>query len=598
MNSHRRNWFLFLLAGTSLLIGFQYEISWAIGGLIGLIPAIGWVVKNLQNKTFGSDILAVFALIGALLTKELFAAAVVAFMLASGKILESWAEGQAERQLKSLIERVPRTTHLVGESGEIKEIPIGDVCIGDIVLVRSGEIVPTNGSLLVSAILDESALTGEPLPVNREINDVIDSGVLNASSPFKYRATSTSEQSTYAGIIRLVKSAHEKNSPSIRIANKWAIRFVPVALLMAFSAWLITGEIERAIAVLVTATPCPLILAVPIAIVSGLSRSAKQGVIIKGGSILELLGNAEVVLLDKTGTLTQGGPIVNQIQTSPGHTEDEILQLAASVDQYSTHVVAKSLVRTAKDKDLKLLRIENLNEVPGHAIQGWLEGEKIEIGQLITQAPSWLTMKLPLIVAVYKSDQLIGAIGLQDAIRTDSKKLISDLKEVGIKYIALVTGDRDDTAKKVADEVGIENIYSQVSAAGKLEITTGLKQTSTGSVIVVGDGINDAPALAAADVGVAMGARGATAASEAADVVIVEDSISRLTLAIKIAKKSRRKALEAAGIGMVLSLIMMSLGFMGMITPGQGAIAQEIIDVIAILWALTTLISVRDKSVK
>ncbi len=598
MNSHRRNWFLFLLAGTSLLIGFQYEISWAIGGLIGLIPAIGWVVKNLQNKTFGSDILAVFALIGALLTKELFAAAVVAFMLASGKILESWAEGQAERQLKSLIERVPRTTHLVGESGEIKEIPIGDVCIGDIVLVRSGEIVPTNGSLLVSAILDESALTGEPLPVNREINDVIDSGVLNASSPFKYRATSTSEQSTYAGIIRLVKSAHEKNSPSIRIANKWAIRFVPVALLMAFSAWLITGEIERAIAVLVTATPCPLILAVPIAIVSGLSRSAKQGVIIKGGSILELLGNAEVVLLDKTGTLTQGGPIVNQIQTSPGHTEDEILQLAASVDQYSTHVVAKSLVRTAKDKDLKLLRIENLNEVPGHAIQGWLEGEKIEIGQLITQTPSWLTMKLPLIVAVYKSDQLIGAIGLQDAIRTDSKKLISDLKEVGIKYIALVTGDRDDTAKKVADEVGIENIYSQVSAAGKLEITTGLKQTSTGSVIVVGDGINDAPALAAADVGVAMGARGATAASEAADVVIVEDSISRLTLAIKIAKKSRRKALEAAGIGMVLSLIMMSLGFMGMITPGQGAIAQEIIDVIAILWALTTLISVRDKSVK
>jgi len=598
MNSHSRNWFLFLLAGTSLLIGFQFEISWAIGGLIGLIPAIGWVVKDLQNKTFGSDILAVFALIGALLTKELFAAAVVAFMLASGKILESWAEGQAERQLKSLIERVPRTTHLVSETGEIKEIPIGDVCIGDIVLVRSGEIVPTNGSLLVSAILDESALTGEPLPVNREINDVIDSGVLNASSPFKYRATSTSEQSTYAGIIRLVKSAHEKNSPSIRIANKWAIRFVPVALLMAFSAWLITGEIERAIAVLVTATPCPLILAVPIAIVSGLSRSAKQGVIIKGGSILELLGNAEVVLLDKTGTLTQGGPIVNQIQTSPGYTDDEILQLAASVDQYSTHVVAKSLVRTAKDKDLKLLRIENLNEVPGHAIQGWLEGEKIEIGQLITQAPSWLTMKLPLIVAVYKSDQLIGAIGLQDAIRTDSKKLISDLKEVGIKYIALVTGDRDDTAKKVADEVGIENIYSQVSAAGKLEITTGLKQTSTGSVIVVGDGINDAPALAAADVGVAMGARGATAASEAADVVIVEDSISRLTLAIKIAKKSRRKALEAAGIGMVLSLIMMSLGFMGMITPGQGAIAQEIIDVIAILWALTTLISVRDKSVK
>ena len=596
MSLHRQNWLLFILSGVNLGFGFVFEIFWIFGGVIGLIPAITWVVKDIKNRSFGSDILAVFALIGALLTDELFAASVVSFMLASGRILESWAEGQAERQLKSLIERVPRNTFLVSASGEIKEILIGDVKVGDHILVRGGEVVPTNGVLLESAILDESALTGEPLPVNKEINDPIDSGVLNAGAPFKFKATSTSEESTYAAIIRLVASAHEKNSPSIRIANKWAVKFVPIALVMATAAWLITGEIQRAIAVLVTATPCPLILAVPIAIVSGLSQSAKQGVIIKGGSILELLGKAEVVLLDKTGTLTHGGPKVDHIQTAPNYSSDQILALAASVDQYSTHIVAKSLVRAAKERELQLLNIKNINEIAGHAIEGWYNDEKIVVGQLLSEAPDWLTMHFPLIVAVSKNDQLIGAIGLQDAIRSESKKLISDLKESGIKYVALVTGDREETAQQVAAEVGIENVYSGVSAAGKLEITSGLKQTSSGSVIVVGDGINDAPALAAADVGVAMGAHGATAASEAADVVIVEDSIERLTLAIRIAKTSRRKALEAAGVGMSLSLVMMFFGAFGVITPSQGAIAQEVIDVIAILWALTTLLEVRSRN--
>ena len=587
---------LFILSGVNLGFGFVFEIFWIFGGVIGLIPAITWVVKDIKSRSFGSDILAVFALIGALLTDELFAASVVSFMLASGRILESWAEGQAERQLKSLIERVPRNTFLVSASGEIKEILIGDVKVGDHILVRGGEVVPTNGVLLESAILDESALTGEPLPVNKEINDPIDSGVLNAGAPFKFKATSTSEESTYAAIIRLVASAHEKNSPSIRIANNWAVKFVPIALIMATAAWLITGEIKRAIAVLVTATPCPLILAVPIAIVSGLSQSAKQGVIIKGGSILELLGKAEVVLLDKTGTLTHGGPKVDHIQTAPNYSSDQILTLAASVDQYSTHIVAKSLVKAAKERELQLLNVKNINEIAGHAIEGWYNEEKIVVGQLLSEAPDWLTMHFPLIVAVSKNDQLIGAIGLQDAIRSESKKLISDLKESGIKYVALVTGDREETAQQVAAEVGIENVYSGVSAAGKLEITSGLKQTSSGSVIVVGDGINDAPALAAADVGVAMGAHGATAASEAADVVIVEDSIERLTLAIRIAKTSRRKALEAAGVGMSLSLVMMFFGAFGVITPSQGAIAQEVIDVIAILWALTTLLEVRSRN--
>ena len=592
MTKARFSWILFISTGITLSFGFSQNEFWVIGGLLGLIPAVSWVINDLRQKTFGSDVLAVLALIGTLLTDELFAASVIAFMLASGRILESWAEGRAERQLKSLIERVPRTTHKVVSNGQLTEIQLSQIVVGDRLLVRSGEIVPTNGQLCVSAILDESALTGEPLPITRNELEPINSGIVNAGAPFEFIATSTSEQSTYSAIIRLVKTAHEKNSPSIRIANKWAIKFVPVALFMAAAAWLITGEVERAVAVLVTATPCPLILAVPIAIVSGLSQSAKNGVIIKGGAILELLGRTEVVLLDKTGTLTHGGPTVSKIQTSQGYSTDEILQLAASIDQYSTHIVAKTLVKAAKNKNLELLKITDVSEIAGHAIEGRYQDELITVGQLSTKAPAWLTLDFPLIVAVSKSNQLIGAIGLQDAIRVESKQVISDLKAVGVRYVALVTGDKESTAHQVANEVGIENVYAGVSAEGKLEITRGLMQTAKGSVVVVGDGINDAPALAAADVGVAMGAKGATAASEAADVVIVEDSIDRLTLAIAIASNSRRKAIQAAGMGMFLSLIMMLLGAFGFITPSQGAIAQEFIDVISIIWALTALLPV------
>ena len=589
MSSRRGNWLLFISSGLALVIGFGVERIWIIGGIIGIIPATIWVIKDLRQHTMGSDVLAVLALVGAISTDELFAASVVAFMLASGRLLESWAEGQAERQLKALLARVPRITHRIAADGTIQETPIQDVIVGDRILVRGGEIVPTDGELLIAAALDESALTGEPLPINREISEPIDSGVVNAGAPFEYRATNTSEQSTYAAIIRLVESAQAKNSPGIRIANRWAVRFVPIALILSGGSWLLSGDVHRAIAVLVAATPCPLILAVPIAVVSGLSRAAKHGAIIKGGAILELLGRTEVVLLDKTGTLTHGGPAVSEIQCSQGYTPEEILTLAASVDQYSTHVVAKSLVSAALAASHKLQAVENVTEVAGHRIQGQCGGAVITVGQLTQDRPSWMTLDFPLIVAVSKDDQLIGAIGLKDPLRPESRRLISDLKATGVKYVALVTGDRESTAREVAQEIGIENVYSSVTAEGKLEITRGLMQTSVGSVVVVGDGINDAPALAAADVGVAMGARGASAASEAADVVIVEDSIDRLTIAIRIAKTSRNKAIQAAGIGMGLSLIAMVAGALGVMSPSQGAITQELIDVVAILWALTAL---------
>jgi len=589
MTGAQFNKFLLLSSTLTLIIGFFYEPFWVIAGLIGLVPAITWLVNDLRHKTMGSDVLAVLALLGALFTDQLFAAAVISVMLATGRVLESWAEGQAERQLKALLSRMPRSAHRIATDGSIQEIDISEIVIGDRILIRSGEITPTDGRLLSKATLDESALTGEPLPVARAKDEEISSGVLNAGAPFEYSAMTTSENSTYAAIIKLVEAAQEKSAPGVRLANQWALRFVPAALLIAGLAWWLSGDVDRAVAVLVAATPCPLILAVPIAIVAGLSQAAKNGAIIKGGGVLELLARTDTVLLDKTGTLTHGGPAISDINSRPGLSDDEVLQIAASVDQYSPHIVAKALVQEARMRGLALSTCTEIEEIAGHEIAANLDGSRIVVGQFKVEPPTWLHFSQPLMVAVSKDGELVGVIGLDDPIRAESKQMVTDLRAAGVEHIALVTGDREETAKEVAKSVGITEIYSRVTAAGKLEITEAAKLKSSGSVIVVGDGINDAPALAAADVGVAMGARGASAASEAADVVIVEDSIDRLTHAIRIAKASRTKALQAAGIGMSLSFIVMGTGAFGITNASQGAIAQEIIDVIAILWALTAL---------
>ena len=580
---------LLLITSLGLITGFINESVWEITIGFGLLPALFWVVNDLRKQTLSSDVLAVLSLLGTLLTHEFFAGAIITLMLATGRVLESWAEGQAERQLKALLARIPQQARRFSTSGVLEDIEVDEIGVADRLLVRAGEVTPVDGELLSAAILDESALTGEPLPVSRKPGELILSGVVNAGDPFEYLATNTAELSTYAGIIKLVQSAQTRTSPGVRIAAKWALAFIPIAVLMAAIAWAITGESSRAVAVLVAATPCPLILAVPIAVVSGLSKAAKHGAVIKGGAILETLARAEVVLLDKTGTITHGGPVIGDIVVSSKSNVDDVLTLAASVDQYSQNIVAKALVLAAKEKGLILLPVSDVKEVPGHHISGDVNGLEITVGQLTQEAPAWLDLLHPLVVAVTQDRHLIGAIGLSDPLRPESKVVIAQLRQAGVKQIALITGDRDSTAQEVAASVGITQVYSHVSAQGKLYITEEFMRTTKGTVIVVGDGINDAPALALAHVGVAMGARGATAASEAADVVIVEDSIEHLSQAIEIAQTSRRKAVQAAGLGMSLSFLVMVAGALGLATASEGALAQELIDVVAIVWALTAL---------
>ncbi|MEY3728685.1 MAG: hypothetical protein RL315_300 [Actinomycetota bacterium] len=582
---------------TALALGliFKYflnisaDIPWAIGGFIGLIPSIKWVLDELKDKQMGSDVLAIFSIVGALAIREFFAAAVISFMLASGRALESWAEGRADFALKSLIDRMPKLANRITKTGQLEVIKIEDVEINNRLLVKSGEIVPVDGIAQETCYLDQSALTGEPMPVLLEKEGSVISGTINAGNAFEMIASGNVSQSTYSGIVTMVRNSRAQSSPNIRLANKWALRFVPITVAMAALTYLLTGDATRTVAVLVVATPCPLILAVPIALVSGMSRATKSGAVIKGGAVLEKLSRAEIVLLDKTGTVTHGGPVITEIVTSSGITHEYALQMAASLDQYSPHVVAKSLVDEAKNRGISLLSASNVVEEHGKEVSGEINGVLVRVGAASTNLPSWANLKQPLIVALHFNNQLFAIFGLEDPIRSESKKTISDLHKLGVSEIVMVTGDKEETASIVAKELGINRVIANSSPETKLNVVHEYRNKVSGSVIVVGDGINDAPALAASDVGIAMGARGASAASEAADVVIIEDSIDRVVSAISIAKLSHSKALQASIGGMGLALIAMFAAAFNLLTPSQGAIAQEFIDLLAIMWALTTL---------
>ena len=571
------------------LFDFSPDIPWALGGLIGLIPSIKWVIDELKDRQMGSDVLAIFSIVGALAIKEFFAAAVISFMLASGRALESWAEGRAESALKSLIDRMPKLANRITKSGELEVVAVEQIISGDRLIVKSGEIVPVDGITQESCYLDQSALTGEPLPVLLNKMDSVISGTLNAGNTFEMVASGNVSQSTYSGIVTMVRNSRAESSPNIRLANKWALRFVPLTIFIAVAAWLITGEVKRAVAVLVVATPCPLILAVPIALVAGMSRATKSGAVIKGGAILEKLSRAQIVLLDKTGTVTHGGPVITEIVVLPGFSTEYVLQIAASLDQYSPHIVAKSLVAEAKRREINLLTATNIVEEHGKEVVGLVAGKRVRVGAVPDELPSWAKLKQPLLVALRVEEELIALFGLEDPIRTESRRTIEELHKLGVTEIVMVTGDKEETANSVANELGINRVIANSKPETKLNVVHEYRNKVTGTVIVVGDGINDAPALAASDVGIAMGARGASAASEAADVVIIEDSIDRVTSAIALAKIAHRKALQASIGGMGLALIAMFAAAFNNLTPSQGAIVQEIIDLLAIMWALTTL---------
>jgi heavy metal translocating P-type ATPase len=574
------------------------NVAWAATTVVALASLLRDVIEGLMRRRTGIDVIALLAMGGSLALEEYLAGAVIALMLATGEALESYADRRAHRELSALLDRAPRTVTRY-ERGVLVERPVEEVRLGDRLLVKQGAVIPVDGVASTHAVLDESALTGESRPVERAAGDPIRSGAVNAGGAFELIATATAADSTYAGIVRLVEEAERQKAPFVRLADRYATIFVPVTLVIAGGAWAITGEPLRALSVLVVATPCPLLLSVPIAIVSGISRAAHRGIIVKGGGALETLARARVLVLDKTGTLTSGVPVLSDIETFGDVGPDELLGLAASLDQVSPHVLAAALVRAARERGIDLVFPADVRERHGAGIGGAVDGHRVALGKssyVSEGAPmpprarevrrrSMLDGSSCIFVAI--DGGVAGALIIDDPIRPDAPRVIRALRRAGIERVIMVTGDHPDVAESVGAALGVDRILSERDPMEKVEALEAEREA--GVVVMVGDGLNDAPALAAADVGVAMGARGATASSEAADIVLVADRLDGLVEAIAIARRSRAIALQSVLLGMGLALAFMFAGAFGLFLPVAGALIQELIDVASILNALRAL---------
>ncbi|MFJ8942848.1 heavy metal translocating P-type ATPase [Streptomyces sp. NPDC102395] len=572
------------------------DLLWGLGTLAAVLPAVGWMLAALRHGRAGVDLIAVLALGGTLAVHEYLAGALIALMLATGRTLEAAAQRRASHDLRALLEHAPRSARRRTATG-VATVPLAEVAVGDLLVVGPGEVVPVDGQVADSvANLDESVLTGESLHVERTAGDTVRSGVVNAGGAFELRATATEQDSTYAGIVRLAKQAGAESAPVVRLADRYAAWFLPLTLAVAGLAWLLSGSAVRAVAVLVVATPCPLLLAAPVAIVSGISRASRLGVVMRDGGALENLGRARTLLLDKTGTLTRGCPRVLDVVAAPGWQPAEVLRLAASLDQYSPHVLAEAIVGAAQERKLVLSVPSDVTEKPGRGASGAVDEHRVSVGRIDASGtrPSWAravdnrALLDGAAVAWLTVDGCpVGAVLLRDPLRLDAPRALRHLRGAGIERLLMLTGDRAEPAAEVGAVLGLDDVRAGLDPADKVAVVRAERERAV--TVMVGDGVNDAPALAAADIGVAMGARGATASSEAADIVLTTDRVDRLADALFIAVRARRIAVQSALGGMAMSLVAMAAAAVGLLPPAGGALLQEAIDVAVILNALRAL---------
>ena len=572
---------------------------WAATAALVLVPTAVAALRALLRGQTGVDLIAMLAIAGTLVFAEYLAGAIIAVMLTGGSALERFAAARARQELTALLRRAPQAAHrLVGQ--EVRDVPIAEVRVGDILLVKPAEVLPVDGILFSArATLDNSTLTGESRPAEALAGDPLSSGTTNAGTALELRATATADASTYAGIVRLVRSAEASKAPVVRLADRYALGFLLVTAALTAGAWLLSGDPRRALAVLVVATPCPLLLAAPSAIMAGMSAAARHAILFKGGAALETLARAEVLLLDKTGTLTTGKPRVAAVETVGSASPDEVLRLAASIEQLSTHPFAPALIGGARDRGYAAVFPTEFHEDPGAGIAGLVDGRPVRLGQLGFAAPG--AENLPAVqsiemrtaveglspVYLAADGKLIGAVLLSDPVRTEAARCLMELRRTGIRRVHLVTGDHPDLADVVGGVVGVDLVHAQCRPEDKVRVVRSVRPE--GVTAMVGDGVNDAPALALADVGIAMGARGATAASEAAGVVLTADRLESLVLARRIAQRTRGIAVQAMMAGMGLSLVAMGFAAGGWLAPVEGALLQEAIDVCAIVYALRAL---------
>ncbi len=587
-----------LASGLGLMLAGNVElatVAWAAGVMPVLAALLVEIVRSLSKGEVGLDIVAALSMSAALLFGETLAAAVVALMYSGGAFLESFAEGRARREMSDLLSRVPRTATR-HRNGGLDEAPLDDIEPGDLLLIRQGDVAPVDGTVASErAMLDQSALTGESMPVRLDRGQDVMSGSTSAGDAFDLRVTRRAADSTYAGIVRLVEAAQKSKAPMARLADRYSLLFLAVTVTLATAAWWFTGDPIRAVAVLVVATPCPLILAVPVALVAGLSRAAHFGVLIKGAKPLEALARIQTLILDKTGTLTDGRPQIVSIETRGAMSEDEVLYFAAALDQASRHPIAQAIVSAALARGTLLPVPEKVVETPGEGVAGTIDGRKVVVGgaDFVTarvgaaRLDSQVRDVGSVLVALAVDGKLMGHLVMADALRSGTAELLAGLRRLGVGRIVLATGDRRAVAEVVTEGLGLDAVRAELTPDQKVLLV--LSERKNGPVMMVGDGVNDAPALAAADIGVAMGARGAAASAEAADVVLLVDRLDRLLPGIEVAQGSRRIALESVAAGIGMSVAGMIAAALGYLTPVQGALLQELIDVAVILNALRAL---------
>jgi heavy metal translocating P-type ATPase len=584
--------------GVAWLVGTRAVADWCwiVGTVVAIVPSLVWVVAAVRRGRVGVDVIALLSLIGALAVGEYLAGALVGVMLATGQALDAAAERRATKDLRALLDRVPHTARRRTADG-VEVVPLDRIVVDDVVVIGPGEVLPVDGWVVSDfAVIDDSALTGESVYSHRRRGESLRSGGVNAAGGLEVRASATAADSTYAGIVRLAQEAAAESAPVVRLADRIAGWFLPLALSVAGLAWLLSRSADRAVAVLVVATPCPLLLAAPVAIISGLSRASRIGVLVRSGGALETLGRATTLVMDKTGTLTTGRPRGTDVLVAPGWQPDEVLTLAASADQLSPHVLATAIVEEAHLRGLQLSDPTELAEEAGTGVCATVDGRRVAVGNfaLSQDLPQWAAAALSratfdgaVVGWVMVDDELVGAIMLADPLRPDAPRTVRRLRAAGIHRLVMLTGDRSAPAEQIGTILGLDEVCAEQSPADKVARVRA--ESADAVTAMVGDGVNDAPALAAATVGIAMGARGSTASSEAADIVLTTDRIDRLADAKLIARRSRRIAVQSAAVGMGLSLVAMGFAAFGMLRPAVGALLQEGIDLAVILNALRAL---------
>ena len=556
-----------------------------VGAIVAFSMFIG-MIKTLRSGKYGVDLLAILAVVATLSVSEYWAAMVILVMLTGGDALEDYAAKKANTELKALLDNSPHTAHLICNNGT-KDIPVNDVKVNDLITVKPGELVPVDGFIKKgSGLFDESSLTGESRPVSKATGDEVMSGSVNGDHAITLQVTKLAKDSQYQQLVKLVKEAESTPAHFVRLADRYAVPFTIIAIIISLIAWALSGRPERFAEVLVVASPCPLILAAPVAMVSGMSRASRNGIVVKTGSVLEKLAAAKTGAFDKTGTITSGQLTVDKILPAEQIDPTQLLHYAASAEQQSSHILARSLLSYATADNISLSSVDQLEEITGKGILATVDGHDVKVGKLKFVSPEDID-RMVASTAIYISvdGQYYGAITFTDHIRPEAKQTMQRLKELGVTNLLMLTGDQAVIADKVAQQVGITQVKADLLPQDKIKALKAIPATEH-PVFMVGDGVNDAPSLVTADVGIAMGAHGSTAASESAAVVILKDDLSRVAKAVTISQETLKIAKQAVLIGIAICTILMLIASTGIIPAFLGAMLQEVIDTVSILWAL------------